>query len=501
MRVGTGAVLAAGWLSAVPLACSKADARARAPLPCTAETVEHRSGDRLRARVAVTDEGDCTFLGWYDQVQRQSCSFQVARDGSWHCLPDATLKASVGYQKEGCTDELFYYPEQSCQNSAEAVLQTTWHGERESSGFRRLCSTTTRVFKKGPLSASTPTYSAEIGECTGLSAEGIDWYEPGEEIPPDSFARGELGAAHTEGRLTRTTLSTQDGTLEYREYVDVARSKCKFMRAEDGVTRCLPPNPSYSGGYADPACREPLVMLDECAPEWSTTALVMLSDECGPRYAVYERGESIVQSYYQAADGCRADTSPSSLVQLYASAGVVPADTFVEAARSVADDDPGRLKPIFWHVEGLSALAGWYDSELKTECAFELADDQKLRCLPAPQGSGGLYAFTDDTCSESAMFVIADSCSDLPTFYREKDGSSCPPTTTVSALGEPLTFEQLPPLWQKSFDGCIPKEPFMQTPLGALAGGPTGKAEGLLYLRVGEALDPNLFVSAEERIE
>ncbi len=72
---------------------------------------------------------------------------------------------------------------------------------------------------------------------------------------------------------------------------------------------------------------------------------------------------------------------------------------------------------------------------------------------------------------------------------------------TVSALGEPLTFEQLPALWQKSFDVCVPKEPFMPTPLGALAGGPTGKAEDLLYLRVGEALDPNLFVSAEERIE
>ena len=166
--------------------------------------------------------------------------------------------------------------------------------------------------------------------------------------------------------------------------------------------------------------------------------------------------------------------------------GAVPADAFVKVVRKVVEADPGRLKPVFWEAESQSWLAGWYDSELQVDCSFELAADQELHCLPLQVAGGVWSAFSDETCSVRTSFVALDACApELPTFTRWPVSGSCPRQTDVVPLGAALAAEALPPLWQERSAGCVPEVP----------------PAAYTYLPVGDALQPDMFVRAEPRIE
>lgn len=53
----------------------------------------HTSGARLKARVAVSDDGATQFLGWRDTEQNIDCAFMRASDGKLRCLP---LTSGIG---------------------------------------------------------------------------------------------------------------------------------------------------------------------------------------------------------------------------------------------------------------------------------------------------------------------------------------------------------------------------------------------------------------------
>ncbi|HEV8247243.1 MAG TPA: hypothetical protein VGP93_15805, partial [Polyangiaceae bacterium] len=258
----------------------------------------------------MSDEGDCSWLGWYDLERDEACSFRLSGDGSWRCLPDSAVTADVAYKDEGCHEELFSFPEQPCGSSARTVLQFS----------QEACDSRAIVREMGAQSVTPPSFSAFGGGCNALYASGTDWYEPGPELPLEAFAPAELGTEPSDGRITRQVLHSRDGAFEPRQLFDLERSGCEVTLADDGVRRCLPVRPVTSGIYAEATCSEPALLADVCAPESPATALAVASG-CPTRYAIHERGEPIEQVYGRNGEQCDSLLAPGPT--MYKSAGLV----------------------------------------------------------------------------------------------------------------------------------------------------------------------------------
>jgi hypothetical protein len=72
-----------------------------------------------------------------------------------------------------------------------------------------------------------------------------------------------------------------------------------------------------------------------------------------------------------------------------------------------------RLKARFYKVGDVRSFKGFFDNELKQNCAFSRDSDGELRCFPDGTTLGTL--FTDEACTQAAGF--ADSCSASTTGY------------------------------------------------------------------------------------
>lgn len=119
----------------------------------------------------------------------------------------------------------------------------------------------------GPQGPPGPTGAVGPSGPQGEPGEPGTKGDPGEQGPP-----GEGGEGHTNGsRITvrRITWNGEDGLVysAFGGFGDSVFGGCSFLRAEDGVTRCLP---AGTGAlyYADAACATGLsvVYLPPCTP-------------------------------------------------------------------------------------------------------------------------------------------------------------------------------------------------------------------------------------------
>jgi hypothetical protein len=91
-----------------------------------------------------------------------------------------------------------------------------------------------------------------------------------------------------------------------------------------------------------------------------------------------------------AVAGCGASSPPNPPPpQLDASVTTLPVADYASGSRLRAEvyrDEDGHA---VWH--------GWFDSQLQIECAFDVAEDGALRCLPEPNGYDVVYS--DPSCA------------------------------------------------------------------------------------------------------
>lgn len=71
----------------------------------TAAASEAQSGSRLQPVYLEGDDGSRQFMGWFDTTLRIDCSFAMATDGAWRCLP-AGADAGRFYSDAACTQRL-----------------------------------------------------------------------------------------------------------------------------------------------------------------------------------------------------------------------------------------------------------------------------------------------------------------------------------------------------------------------------------------------------------
>jgi len=139
------------------------------------------SGTRIRARLAITDDGASELVGWYDGDRGVSCTFQEAADGVTRCLPEA--KHANLFADAACTQPLSYAA--ACgEDPAMSRLSLTEDFADDSCGYRRR---RTRVFEQGPAPTFTqPRYFKNVGSCDFLDASEPMF--PMVEVPASAFA-------------------------------------------------------------------------------------------------------------------------------------------------------------------------------------------------------------------------------------------------------------------------------------------------------------------------
>lgn len=91
-----------------------------------------------------------------------------------------------------------------------------------------------------------------------------------------------------------------------------------------------------------------------------------------------------------------------------------------------------RLRARYWEGEdGSKQFFGWRDTQLDIDCAYRLATDAQMRCLPAIIVDGGYFA--DTNCSV-AVGLVRKGCAAPPQYVAvATTGAACPTGTKVTA--------------------------------------------------------------------
>jgi hypothetical protein len=83
------------------------------------------SGDRLRARWYLGQDGARQFAGWYDEKMDLECSFALAGDGVVRCLPMSDVRADVYFKEDlesPCSEPYGWRHQSSCESAPRYAL-------------------------------------------------------------------------------------------------------------------------------------------------------------------------------------------------------------------------------------------------------------------------------------------------------------------------------------------------------------------------------------------
>ncbi|HEX8789530.1 MAG TPA: hypothetical protein VF765_01165 [Polyangiaceae bacterium] len=125
------------------------------------------------------EDGSRQFMGWFDTARQIDCSFAVATDGAWRCMP-AGADAGRFYADAACTQRLATVPK-GCSGPAYATVREVpacvWQSSRQ-------------VFAVGERYAGPLAYWTDGGACAAVTSAdlvGYDLYRLTDEMAPSSF--------------------------------------------------------------------------------------------------------------------------------------------------------------------------------------------------------------------------------------------------------------------------------------------------------------------------
>lgn len=149
------------------------------------------SGTRLRARVVSGSDGAKNFVGWYDSMRKENCSFRLTSEGNGtlRCLPDPPPGA-VYYLGPVCDGAPMLAVGKGCTTPTTMLEPLNPYACPEAS--YRVRSTS------GPVGAGNLYVKMPDGSCAMVSAQVIqasyDLYNTGAEIAPALFVDGTIKA-------------------------------------------------------------------------------------------------------------------------------------------------------------------------------------------------------------------------------------------------------------------------------------------------------------------
>lgn len=418
------------------------------------------SGSRLRARV-VSGGGAREVLGFYDTERKEECTFQQA-GGRWRCLPEAVYQQIGGlFSDAQCRVPL--QVGSACGPEPKYVISVGGVGCDSN-----VVSTIRAVTGVVPTTyVQTGTGGCQTNTASTSNAKG---FVVGPELSLDGF----VGADETRvqnGALTETVLVGTDGSRQHLDYRIEALNnvECTFQVMSDGITRCVPraqatqilyldsecTNAAYAFSNGSGSCGESSSFVREYAPNGGCSAIrsIFRAGE-GPAGDPNEDPSDPNRPTLYSTQGSTGPSGNSCVGSTYYSARYARPITKVTASLPSIDRvgrGDARLVPTLVTKAGSEDLvAGWHDYERNTDCTFERASDNKLRCLPT--GANGLVFFGDAQCKSDARVVVRSgplSCAQASSKYvrvTPAPAQTNPPTGCSPTANETITrvFELSP---------------------------------------------------------
>jgi hypothetical protein len=219
--------------------------------------------------------------------------------------------------------------------------------------------------------------------------------------------------------------------------------RCRFARMADGSHRCLPTR-STAGAvrFLDPACSRPAQVQPANACEPPAYLAVRTGTGCPGAEVLYRRAAPVASTelYGRDAAGACSPLPPPAATDAAHALEEVPLTSFVAA--TPAPWAGGRLVAERLTAEdGAVSPGGWRDASLGHPCAFQVAADGELRCLPAdlPAVQAGLFA--DSQCRQPAALGPPSTCMRAEQVLRPV-GSRCETRFAVMTGGDRLVPHQ-----------------------------------------------------------
>jgi hypothetical protein len=139
------------------------------------------SGSQLKALYLEADDGSRQFLGWRDAARGTNCSFGLAADGAWRCLPPGA-DAGTFFADVTCSTRLASVPRGCSTLPGFATVRDVSACPGPESRH---------VFALGGRFDGAIAYWLATGTCSPISTAslGYDLYAVGDEIAPSGFVQ------------------------------------------------------------------------------------------------------------------------------------------------------------------------------------------------------------------------------------------------------------------------------------------------------------------------
>lgn len=367
------------------------------------------AGTRLAIEVLRGPDGLEQFHGFHDTVRDEDCSFRVASDGVWRCLPASPIN------RPGNEEVLF--ADADCSPASRLVRQVRVGPSVALVSDQASCPTRFQVHLLGTFHRYGAEYwhqSRPDGPCTsaGLAYE-VTLAGLGEELPPTQFvaATERLGPAGS--AVDSVVLVAEDGAWSQAGLRDVAAaSPCNPYLALDGTWRCVPGAVAsgLSGHRTDATCADPavgtLVGRAGCAP---TVAVTWEARECRGRSSFFGVGVALPGAFWaNTSSGALVCTALDDYRRYWARGQAVDAASFPAGADVALGT--GRLRAAAADFGGTPLLTHEFlDSQLGIRCwAGTFATEGVLRCVPTSEHMALVDGYADPACTERLAW--ADSC-------------------------------------------------------------------------------------------
>jgi hypothetical protein len=419
------------------------------------------SGSRLKAQLIVTDDGAGAFVGWFDSARRAPCSFQTADDGMERCLPSDAPSIIPAFLDPQCTMPALRAAPDACHPLPAMVLVEASSGCRGGKGVYTVGSS---------IAGATSYFSMQLGACTA-GQNGSAELHPLTPLPASDFVGATEMPAGT-GRLVVRELVSEDGARSRIGWIDTTgNTPCHRALASDREQRCLPEPGAYhlpGTFFSDAACTAEAAIsyqnqcsssspiIQEPRPDLPPINPARFTD-CSFAVALRNRGAAISAPDSHERSGGMCITASVALARvsarLYALGPVIDPAGF--ARLTAAEISGPRLHALEEIAEDGAAklLDGTFvDSASGAGCAFEVAADGVLRCLPY----GALdVRYTDSECTNRVAVFHPDpepGCSVSIQYARIAEQNGCKTMTRVFSVGATVST---PNLYLAVGSGCV----------------------------------------------
>ncbi|MBA3465398.1 MAG: hypothetical protein H0T46_36035 [Deltaproteobacteria bacterium] len=396
------------WLGLVSAALAACGDNLPAP-----ETYGVSSGTRLEARFWDAGGGARIFRAWFDRELRVECTFDLATDGRFRCMPTPANQSLV-YGDAACTGSLVTVP--VCRPAPAFAFGPA----RATPGCGR--SLSRPIHEVGGVHAATVFSKSFDGACRPHVLEsGYQAHQLGAERPPDEFVGATL-AVRGDARLAPYVLVGDDGSALFDGVWDTRRNgEC----GPTGLsTTCKPVEIAlhYDFLFSDAGCtmNNAAADLSDARPCHLPTAVVGHGSPFGselleigaqlPVGSVYRRNSSSVT--------CTTEV-PIDDETFWLEGAPIPNESF--APMSSVSEGTGRVRAERW-VDGegrsLAASRGFVDTEQDEACyPRELADG--ARCVSSFGETKD--TFSDASCKTPVLFWTGEKPPLVFTVHHARD--------------------------------------------------------------------------------